>query len=1176
MNRLSILLLFSLLSCVNGISQIFINEASNRNLTQLADSAGDYPDWIELYNAGSEPVNLYRYHLSDNPSNLLKWTFPNVTIGAHQWLIVFATGDKERYSPVEHWETAVYDNDYWKWINPDQQTAADWYRPGYNDDGWTSGKGGFGFGDGDDRTEFSRNKSSVYTRIKFSIKDTSKIVAGVLHADYDDGFVAWLNGVEVARANIDRKPAWNTLASASREAVMNQGKLPEAWFISLDLLKSILVEGENVLAVECHNNLTDSPDMSIRTFLSFGLSDAGRQFANTPSWFNLNESSELRASFKLAREGEPVCLSDPAGNLIDRLDLPEWMPVDYSAGRVTDGAAAIGIFEFGTPRRANRYRIAHTGGFAGSVEVNPSGGLYDRSVGITLTGSGTNEVIRYTLDGQTPDVSSPVYTNRFTLNKTAVVKARAFSSDGRLPGRMTTRSYIIGTTPTPAGILSLTVDDKDLYGPAGIYDNYWTDYKKACYMEYFAPGTHQPAFAMNTAIRIDGGAGGSRSQPQRSFRLEPGQGTLGDGDLAYNLIPARKDRKSYATFYLRNGSNQYLYYPCKDAIETRCMGEGTLNVYSAYTPVQVYLNGQYWGFYELREKLDKDFLVQHEGTDPDSLEILSVSYYYGGTLRAVEGKDPVARFNSDYAAFLNLDPKSETFWDQASRYFDLENYTDYICAQSWMADVDWPYNNIRMYRSPETGNRWKFMLIDLELSLEPNGWQNSSFDHIGYMRGYDNGMPYIHLWQRAMENKRYHDYFINRYADLMNSAWSRQKLLDIANEIYTITRPELPATFIRWGDPNKPVTDYMREFDEAHLTLLNELAARSANVRNHVKTNFKLPGTYLITLKVLPAGSGSVRISTITPDSYPWTGTCFGGVPVRIEAMPAPGFEFDQWEAMSMIRDVSNPVFLDTLVRSATFTAKFKPGDFSSDIIISELNYNSGPGWDTDDWIELYNADTLRIADLNGWYLSDEDSSHVFRFPSGCQIRPGGFLIVARSADRFKTFFPGVEHISGLNFGFGAGGDQVKLFNPAGQLAEGFTYGTRYPWPEAADGQGFTLERVLPARDPSNPSSWTSGCPGGSPGQAYHPCQSGREDLAAVTGGLSVYPNPFAESFSVYLNESRPSELRIYNSLGQKVLDRVLEGQTEMIELAGQPAGIYFVVVRLTDGSTYRRKVIKE
>lgn len=1176
MLRICILLTISLITWGKAVSQIVLNEASHRNLTQIADSAGEYPDWIELYNTGIEPVNLYRYHLSDNPDNLLKWTFPNVTIGAHQWMIVFATGDKERYSPVEHWETAVYENDLWKWINPDATMASDWYRPGFDDQGWASGRGGFGFGDGDDRTQFSRTKSSVYTRIHFSVTDTSKIIACVLHVDYDDGFVAWLNGVEIARANMEGKPAWNSLAAASREALMIQGLLPEAWFVDIDKLKSILVEGDNVLAVECHNNTVDSPDMSLRTNLSFGMSDAGRQFGNTPAWFNLNESGELRASFKIAREGEPILMSDPSGRLIDRLDLPSWMPVDYSVGRVQDGATSTGIFEFGTPKRSNRYRLAHVSGFAGTVGIMPSGGLYQGKVDVTIAAEGTNQIIRYTIDGQTPDESSPVYSSGFSLNKTAVVKARAFGNDGRLPGPVTTRSYIIGTEATNAGILSLTVDDKDLYGDKGIYDNYWTDFKKPCHMEYFAPGTHQPAFAMNTAIRIDGGAGGSRSQPQRSFRLEPGHGTLGDGDLNYPLIPARKDRSSYETFYLRNGSNQYLFYPCKDAIETRCMGEGTHNVYSAYTPVQVYLNGQFWGFYELREKLDSDYLQEHEGSDPDSLEILSVSYFYGGTLRAVEGADPVARFNSDYARFLSLDTKMDDFWEQANKLFDLENYTDYICAQSWMADVDWPYNNIRMYRSPETGYRWKFMLIDLELSLEPNGWQNSSFDHIDYMLHYDQAMPYIHLWQKAMENKRYHDYFINRYADLMNSAWSRQKLLDIANEIYTVTRPELPATYARWGDPNKPVADYLREFDQAHLTLLNELAARSAQVRNHLVNHFKLTAGYTITLKVLPAGSGSVRISTITPETYPWTGTYFGGVPVKIEAIPAPGYEFDQWEAMSMIQDVSNPVFLDTLRRSATFTAKFTPGDFSTDVIISELNYNSASTWNTDDWIELYNADSLRPADLNGWYLTDEDSTHLFKFPAGCHVAPGGFLILARSGDRFKSFYPGIEYLSGLEFGFSGGGDQVKLIDPRGRLVEGFTYETQYPWPEGADGKGFTLERLLPPGDPSKPASWTAGCPGGSPGQGYHPCQSGREEVADPDLTLSVYPNPFTGRFSIMLTGAKALEVSVFNSLGIKVIHEYFDGTRKQIDLSGEPAGVYLLSVRMESGNYLIRKLVQQ
>jgi hypothetical protein len=266
--------------------------------------------------------------------------------------------------------------------------------------------------------------------------------------------------------------------------------------------------------------------------------------------------------------------------------------------------------------------------------------VYSSSQSVSLSTTSTTAKIRYTTDGSRPTSTSRLYTVPLTINATTVVKAACFSTGDKLTSPIVTNTYFINIDKTDAPILSITMNNEDLYGATGIYDNWSTDWKKPCYIEFFEADNHNLAFKQNSGIKIDGGAGGSRSNPQRSFRVEPGNGALGDGDVKYKMIPAKPDRDSYEKFYIRNGSNQYLIYPCKDAIETRCMGTGTKNSYSGYTPLQVYLNGEYWGYYELREKIDEDFFKQHDGINEDSLEILSVSYWYGSVLRSVQGKMP--------------------------------------------------------------------------------------------------------------------------------------------------------------------------------------------------------------------------------------------------------------------------------------------------------------------------------------------------------------------------------------------------------------------------------------------------------------------------------------------------------------------------------------------------------
>ena len=138
-------------------------------------------------------------------------------------------------------------------------------------------------------------------------------------------------------------------------------------------------------------------------------------------------------------------------------------------------------------------------------------------------------------------------------------------------------------------------------------------------------------------MQIDGGWGGSRSNPQHSFRIELDNGVLGDGSIEYPIIPNRPNRTKYSNFYLRNGSNQYLTLPYKDACLVEAMCGETNTYYSAWRPITVYINGAYFGLYELREKFDTEYFKTLEGADADSIDILSLSAWGGSVLRAVEG-----------------------------------------------------------------------------------------------------------------------------------------------------------------------------------------------------------------------------------------------------------------------------------------------------------------------------------------------------------------------------------------------------------------------------------------------------------------------------------------------------------------------------------------------------------
>ena len=188
---------------------------------------------------------------------------------------------------IDHWETVVYDNDIWNYFEGTAEPDSNWRLLSYNDSNWLQGQGGIGYGDGDDSTVIN-NVTSLYLRKNFVIVDSSAISSAVLHVDYDDAFVAYLNNVEIARENIGNigdHPLFNQGSSSLHEAQMYQGGTPDLFIINSQLLDTVLNQGDNVLSIQVHNDSITSSDLTGRIFLSLGINNSSNNYFPTPSWF---------------------------------------------------------------------------------------------------------------------------------------------------------------------------------------------------------------------------------------------------------------------------------------------------------------------------------------------------------------------------------------------------------------------------------------------------------------------------------------------------------------------------------------------------------------------------------------------------------------------------------------------------------------------------------------------------------------------------------------------------------------------------------------------------------------------------------------------------------------------------------------------------------------------------
>jgi hypothetical protein len=188
---------------------------------------------------------------------------------------------------VNHWESIVFDSSDWHYAIPTNSTDSQWNLPNYDDSNWNVAAGGFGMGDQDDNMVLPNGTSAIYQRIHFQVSSISDIQKLILAADFDDGFVAYLNGTEIARFGFSSGvyPQYNDFAEGQHEAQLYQGLNPESFVIPYNIVQSLLVEGDNVLSVQTHNVSSTSTDMTARYFLLAGISQVDSIYSPIPSWF---------------------------------------------------------------------------------------------------------------------------------------------------------------------------------------------------------------------------------------------------------------------------------------------------------------------------------------------------------------------------------------------------------------------------------------------------------------------------------------------------------------------------------------------------------------------------------------------------------------------------------------------------------------------------------------------------------------------------------------------------------------------------------------------------------------------------------------------------------------------------------------------------------------------------
>jgi hypothetical protein len=1071
-------------------AQIVINEIQVTNLSTIQDEDGDYEDWFELYNAGMTSVNLSEYSVSDRLDNTENWILPDVSFNPGQHLLVFASG-KNRIGDsiiIDHLELPVYPWNWWTYLAPTSQPASNWNEVGFDDSSWGAGTGGIGFGDGDDGTEIQVGILSLYCRTTFNLNDPDDVGFMLLNVDYDDAFVCYLNGVEIARANIGTAgvdPTFNTPADGGHEALGYQGMETENFIIDYNLFSDLLLDGENVIGLQVHNADVTSSDLTGNVYVLLGMGSPDVQTELAPEWIVYN-SPLNHASFGLSA-GETLYLKNAIGEVVDSRIINQ-MSSDHSLKRSDDGDVFWCLTDQPTPDQENDGNCFSA--YEPLPEFSVESGVYGAPVFLTITCPDAEAQIYVTFDGSVPDENDLLYTAGFPVSASAVVSARAYGVNA-LPSPVVKNTYIINESEIDLPIMAISTDPANLWDPVtGIhvfgppdYDpnvpyfgaNFWEDWEREAYMEYFDEN-HVIKTEGPVGVKIHGGW--SRSAEQKSLRIQA-KGKYGMETMDYPFIADKPFIESFKGFNLRNGGNSYGEYRFHEALIERTTRNTHVD-YMAYTPVIVFLNGEYWGFMEVRENLDQHYIANNHDIGSSDATVVSANYL---GFNVING-DPTSFYNLHEYATQN-DPNSPGYFENISIMLDVENYADYIIAQTYWANGDWSngwQNNTKLWHDDRPGGKWRFLLMDMDFGMGLAG--ASPYDNYINTAG-DEGYLTDQLFGAFIQNDEFRNYFINRYADLINTEFQIERISNLAYEMRDQIIPVFQRHTQRWGTDGNALNSTL----EARLDWAEE---RVQGGREVVQNHFGMSSQVDITLDVIPAGAGRIHISTIEPDEteYPWTGVYFNGNPVRITVYENPGYSFSHWQANEIFgsNNSTREHFLN-FGQDTHFTAVFTGTNSENAISITELMFDPDSQNSSGDWIEIHNSAQVPV-NISNWKIKDSNHFNVFSFGENTFIEPGEFVVVASDVVAFEAAYPSVTNVVGsLNFSLGNDFDEVYLQKPNGENVISFAYSKDDGHElDCSAGCGHSRGHLVGGDDYA-PQHWFLECENGSPGAEFTPCE---------------------------------------------------------------------------------------
>jgi hypothetical protein len=572
------------------------------------------------------------------------------------------------------------------------------------------------------------------------------------------------------------------------------------------------------------------------------------------------------------------------------------------------------------------------------VEFSHPPGFYSKPFLLELSHEDPLVVIHYSLDGSAPDTSSPVYSGPILVDnrtdhdnylsmiptsdnwmppagkvaKAFIIKAVA-CKHGSPVSPVSPATYFVfpeGEEKYSLAVFSvITREDCFFCDSAGIYvnrnyRNSGREWEREISLEVFSPDV---SFQQNTGVRIHGGNNG-RELSQKSLRLYA-RSEYGENRFNCRIFPDLP-YSEYNRLILRNSGNDWASTLFRDAAMQSIVSHLNFDT-QAYRPAILFLNGEYWGIHNIRERYDRHYLARVYGVDPDDLDLLAFDPHDPGEVLIREGD--ADHYNEMIEYFKSNDLKNAGHYDHIKTLIDIDNFIDYHIAEIFAANIDWPGNNNDFWRlrsgSPGPGSRtghdgrWRWLLYDTDVGF---GFVRNNFVHntLAFATqegktGWPNPDRSTMILRTLLDNDEFRLKFISRFTDLLNTTFLPERTAAIINGIKSVLEPEMTDHIQRWNSPRS------YEMWESNTDEMIRFALERPHFqRQHIREYFNLGEDVAITVSVDDPDHGYIRVNTtdivsstpgVAEEPYPWTGVYFQGVPVRIEALPAKGYRFSHW-----------------------------------------------------------------------------------------------------------------------------------------------------------------------------------------------------------------------------------------------------------------------------------------